>query len=436
MVYQKQGSTSCSIIRTVRHWLAARLQDRLRNPKQTNKVPRIECPEEAADLVARKAVDVAQEATQSQRHEEHALRRRSTRRRKPSARAIDIGGLQSTCTDTTVTRLRSESQTGQRQCVPAGGIRISSLSHPKPSAAPSQSPDEPSGNIKLNTAEPRVASVTPSSLKRKRGVKYVKPSRTTSNARLRSTGLLPTPTPTPSIGVSHVPSGSAHGSPTGLSLAPVQNSIEQHTVHNGSNGPYELLPPTKHIVTQDYSHPNRGPQVADVTQRRTEIFVDLQDQCRQPIDIESDFVRAQNDEGSCERHCFHCRRAAPCPSSYDHHTGDDRCKRKNNSITARNLVSRVLSAATKRDISKPFVSPYDQITAHESVSEVPEPSKAVHNKRCNHDSESTVVQWKRYASDRRRDHSARAATPRADDLDIDFALLGDPKADEPHGDSF
>ncbi|KAF9698074.1 hypothetical protein EKO04_003953 [Ascochyta lentis] len=280
------------IIQTVRHWLAAQLQDRLRNPKQTNKVPQIECPKEAADLVAQKAVDVAQEATQSQRHEEHALCQRSTRRRKPSARAIDIGELQSTCTDTTVTRPQSESQAGQRQCVPVGGIKISSLSHPKPSAAPSQSPDEPSGNIKLNTAEPRVASVTPSSLKRKRGVKYVKPSRTTSNARLRLTGLLPTPTPTPSIGISHLPSGSSHGSPTGLSLAPVQNSIEQHTVHNGSNGPYELLPPTKHIVAQDYSHPNRGPQVADVTQRRTKIFVDLQDQCQQPIDIESDFVRA------------------------------------------------------------------------------------------------------------------------------------------------
>jgi hypothetical protein len=47
-----------------------------------------------------------------------------------------------------------------------------------------------------------------------------------------------------------------------------------------------------------------------------------------------------------------------------------------------------------------------------------------------------VLQWKRYASDKRRDHTARAATSRADDLDIDFALLGDPKADEPHGDSF
>jgi hypothetical protein len=240
LVYQKQGSISCSIIRTVRHWLAARLQDKLRNPKQANKVPRVECPEEAADLVAREAVDVTQKATQSQRHEEHALRRRSTRRRKPSARAIDIGGLQSTCTDTTVTRLRSESQAGQRQYVPVVGIKISSLSHPKPSAAPSQSSDEPLGNIKLKTAEPRVASVTPSSLKRKRGVKYVKPSRTISNARLRSTGLLPTP----SIGVSRVPSGSAHGSPTGLNLAPVQNSIGQHTVHNDSNGPYELLPPT------------------------------------------------------------------------------------------------------------------------------------------------------------------------------------------------
>ncbi|KAF3032319.1 hypothetical protein E8E12_002216 [Didymella heteroderae] len=126
------------IIQTVRYWLAARLQDKIRNPKPAKKIPRVECPEdpdqeraslaavfpdrtlydsevEAADPVTREAVDVTEEATQSQRHEERALCRRSTRRRKPSARAIDIGGLQSTCTDTIVANLRLVSRNGQRQ---------------------------------------------------------------------------------------------------------------------------------------------------------------------------------------------------------------------------------------------------------------------------------------------------------------------------------
>jgi hypothetical protein len=35
-----------------------------------------------------------------------------------------------------------------------------------------------------------------------------------------------------------------------------------------------------------------------------------------------------------------------------------------------------------------------------------------------------------------QDHSDSAATQGADDLDIDFTLLGDPSAGDPHGDSF
>jgi hypothetical protein len=133
---KKPGSTTRSIIQTVRYWLAARLQDKLRNPGQAKKIPRVECAEdldqrrvsfaavfsgttpfdsekEAADLIIREAVDVTEEVTQSRRHKKHALRRRSTRRRKPSARAINIEGLQSTCTDTPVTGFRSVSQAGQ-----------------------------------------------------------------------------------------------------------------------------------------------------------------------------------------------------------------------------------------------------------------------------------------------------------------------------------
>lgn len=70
--------------------------------------------EEAADPVTRGAADVTKEATQSQRYEEHALRQRSTRRCVPSARTINMEGLQSTCTDNTGTRLQSVSKAGQR----------------------------------------------------------------------------------------------------------------------------------------------------------------------------------------------------------------------------------------------------------------------------------------------------------------------------------
>jgi hypothetical protein len=93
----KRGSTAGSIIQTVRYWLAARLQNKLRNPRQATKIPQVKCPEdpdqervslaamfpgtklydseeEAADLVIREAVDMTEEATQSRRYEERALR--------------------------------------------------------------------------------------------------------------------------------------------------------------------------------------------------------------------------------------------------------------------------------------------------------------------------------------------------------------------------
>jgi hypothetical protein len=49
-------------------------------------------------------------------------------------------------------------------------------------------------------------------------------------------------------------------------------------------------------------------------------------------------------------------------------------------------------------------------------------------------SDPTVVRWKRHASDKRRNHTARAAAFRADALDIDFTLLGDSEADKSHED--
>lgn len=183
--------------------------------------------------------------------------------------------MQSTCTDATVTRVQSVSQTAQRQCNPTETTKVPSLSYPKPSAAPLQSPDEHSDNIKLNTAIPRVASIAPLTPKRKRGVKYAGSSRTASNARMKLTGL--PPTPALSLVDLQVLSGSAHGSLSGLNSASVQDPVGLHTVHYSSKGPRELVPPTRHMVSQNHPHSDRGPQVADVIQRRAEIFMDPQE---------------------------------------------------------------------------------------------------------------------------------------------------------------
>jgi hypothetical protein len=217
--------------------MAARLQGKLRNPRQAKKIPRVECPEdpgrrraflaavfpgtklydskeEAADLVVRKEVDVIEEATQSQHHDEGALRRVSTRRRKPSARAIDIGESRSKCTDTTGTRPPSAAEAGQRQSVWIEATGISSFSHSKCSAAPPQSPHQRSDDDKLNTAVPLMASVTPSSLKRKR---RVEPSRTGSSEGKKLARLLPTAAS--SVVTLQVPSKSLCGTRKGLDSA-------------------------------------------------------------------------------------------------------------------------------------------------------------------------------------------------------------------------
>ncbi|KAK7177855.1 hypothetical protein PSPO01_16098 [Paraphaeosphaeria sporulosa] len=188
--------------------------------------------EDATDLVVRESVDMTEEATRSRRREEHALRRRSTRRRKPSARAIDIGGLQSTCTDTIVTKLRSVSQAGQRQCVPAGLFEISSLSHPRSSAAPSRSPDEHSDDIKFNNAVIRMTSVAPSSSNRGRGVKR---RRTASTEGEKPAKLLPTPAP---------------------SVVTLQ---DPRTSRSGSNNPRGRMSQIRNMISRDWLDGDRDP---------------------------------------------------------------------------------------------------------------------------------------------------------------------------------
>lgn len=189
---------------------------------------------------------MTEEATQSRRHEEGALRRKSTRRRNPSARAIDIGGLQSTCTDITVTKLRSVPQAGQRQCVPAGLVRVSSLSHRKPSAARSQPPNENSDDVMFNSAAARMASAAPSSLNRSRGVKR----RSTALTEGKTPEKL-LPTPAPSVVTLRVPSKSPREIHDGPKLA---SAPDPRASRSGSNNPRGHVSQITNMVSRECGH--------------------------------------------------------------------------------------------------------------------------------------------------------------------------------------
>jgi hypothetical protein len=203
--------------------------------------------EEAADLVIREAVDITEEATQSQRHKERALRRRSTRKRKPSARAIDIRGLQSTCTDTIVTKLQYVPQARQRQCVPAGLIGVSSFSHRKPSAAQSQPPNEHSDDVMFNSVAARVASVAPSSLNRSRGVKR----RRTASIKGKKKPAKLLPTPAPSVVTLRVPSKSPREIHDGPKLA---SAPDPRASRSGSNNPRGHVSQITNMVSRECGH--------------------------------------------------------------------------------------------------------------------------------------------------------------------------------------
>ena len=199
---------------TVRYWLAARLLDRLRNPRQVKNVPRVECPEnpaqrresiatvfpntilcdsaEVVDVATQESVGAAEEATRSQSPREHPPRRKSTRRRKPSARAIAIK-MSHNIVNVAVTRFQTLSQAGQRKYTRRRTTRVS-LSHPSPQVAGSQFSDQRSNGVKSNTIVPWVEPNVPPLLKRRRRVIYVKPSRTALNAR-KSKNHCPHPHP-------------------------------------------------------------------------------------------------------------------------------------------------------------------------------------------------------------------------------------------------
>jgi hypothetical protein len=199
----------------VRYWLAARLEDKLRNPRQAKNVPRVECPENpaqrresiatvfpdtilcdstvAVDVATQESVGAAEEATRSQSPRELPPPRTSTRRRKPSARAIDIE-MSRNPVNVAVTRFQTSSQTGQRKHTRRRTTRVFSLSHPNPQVAGSQFSNQRSNGVKSNTIVPWVEPMAPPSLKRRRGVIYVKPSRTALNTR-KSKNHYPHPHP-------------------------------------------------------------------------------------------------------------------------------------------------------------------------------------------------------------------------------------------------
>ena len=265
---------------------------------------------------------MTEEAIQPRRYEEYASRRTSTRRRKPSARAIDTGGLRLTCTDTVVTKLRSGSQAGQRQCVPAGLVGVSSFSHHKPSAAPSRPPNEHSDDIMFNSAAAHVASVAPSSLN---GTQGVKRKRTASIEGKKPAKLLPTPAP--SVVTLRVPSNSSCG---------IHDGSDPRTSRSGSNNPRGYMSQITSIVSGERLNGARNSQMSRVVERRAGSIVSLQDQCGHSNDIPSNPLRG-----------------------------------KDKDMTAQSLTSQETSLLMNRIGTEPFVSACGQSTAPGRFLEVP-----------------------------------------------------------------
>jgi hypothetical protein len=158
---------------------------------------------------------------------------------------------------------------------------------------------------------------------------------------------------------------------------------------------------TKDIVSRD--RPGRGldPQMCGVIQCRAESILAVQDQYRHSIDVALDSLME-----------------------------------KYNGVTVQSSTSRDTSKLPTRHVSGPFISSCSERTTPERMPRVPGQNKAVHGRGRVRESDPAVVQWKRHVSGRRRDHTAKVVTPGADDIDIDFTLLGDSSVDELYGGLF
>lgn len=202
---------------TVRHWMAARLQDKLRNSRQAKKCPRVESAkdqaqtrescatvvpgtklynskDDIADTTTQEPVNMA-EATPLKTPRQHSRPRIPIRQQRPSTDAVDIEQLQWPCSSEATIDTpphQALSKAVQRKSARGGATRLSSLSHPKPEVALSRTSTQHFNKDWFNTVISLVDANDPSSRKRKRGVNYAKPRRTSSIAR-ESENPLPTP---------------------------------------------------------------------------------------------------------------------------------------------------------------------------------------------------------------------------------------------------
>lgn len=245
---------------TVRYWLAARLQDKLQNPRQAKNVPRVECPEdpnrrrvsiaavfpdttlynseeEVAHVGTQASVGAAERLTQLPTHREHSPRRKSTRRLIPSARAIDAEQ-----------RFKAISQAGQRKSTRRGATGVFASPRLNPQVAPSQSLSQRSNDNKPDTAEPTVDLNARLLLMRKRSVIYVKPSRKALSARKLT---ISQPSPASSIDVTQEPLEGVHAPPYELSSAPGSDPVGTEASQNRGNALHETTPPTEHTISQN-----------------------------------------------------------------------------------------------------------------------------------------------------------------------------------------
>jgi hypothetical protein len=241
----------------VRHWLAARLQEKLQNPRQVKNVPRVECwenpPQQRESITAvlpdtilynseknvthiatQEPVSVAGDATQLQSPKEYPPRRKSMRQPRPSRKLLDA----------TATQPQAMPQADRRKCTHAEMPLLSS-SNP-------QVPPPYSNNDKADTVVPHVYPNAQPLLKRKRGVIYVKRSKTVLNA---GKSTKPLPATASSRVVTREPLGGVDVPQREPSPASSLDLVRMNASQSVGNSPYKYMPPHEHTISLDYSDP-------------------------------------------------------------------------------------------------------------------------------------------------------------------------------------
>jgi hypothetical protein len=265
--------------------MAARLQEKLRNPRQAKNVPRIECvedpalrqeqvtaafpnkirynSEDVAHVVAQESVDAPEDATQLRSPRKHPMRRTSTRRARPSAHTTDAEQLQSSrdLVNVTDTKYRALSQAGQRKSARRG---VTLSSYPSPPVPPSQSSNQRSNDGKPNTILPGVnIYVNDQSLpKRKKGGGVVYAER---GKRLRTS----LPTLTFDKVVTREPIEGVNAPRHQTSSAPSLELVGMYGSQSDGEAPHKFTPPNEHTTAWDHSKSGCDLGMPGVTRRRT-----------------------------------------------------------------------------------------------------------------------------------------------------------------------